>query len=391
MQINRVIGYSFILAGVLFCPEAGARDKIVRVRILDKYKPSRIEITHAPNTRFFIGDSLLSEPVTVENSSGSLYVKMGKHSLKRSRRVHFQSYGRGFWITGPGMPKRLYAGELDVYREGKKLRIINRLPLETYLVSVVAGEASDLNNKEAFRAQAVASRTYTLAQINRHNKSGFNLCDLTHCQLYAGFGSVTEDVRWAVDSTKGEVLTYKGKLISSFYHSACGGRTESVVYVWPSRHEPYLISVQDGPPGRPYCSPSPGFNWTSVIPLTRLNKACVELGWLKTRDNLRRVTVAGTTPSGRATGLTLYAGKREVHVKSTDFYQGVGRTMGWETVPSTMFTAATENGNVILKGAGRGHGVGLCQWGTQGMAAKGAPYREILLHYYPRTKVETRL
>ncbi|HLD30061.1 MAG TPA: SpoIID/LytB domain-containing protein, partial [bacterium] len=292
-------GILFFCAMLIGAHSAAAGEKNIRLLILNRHKPERLELFPAEHTRLFLGSSLVTGKIEIDNLSGMITIKNGTNTTKNRRSVSLASYGKGVWIFVKGSPKRLYQGNFEIKAEGRNLKIVNDLPLETYLVSVVSGEASDLSEKEALRAQAVAARTYTLTHLGRHKKDKSDLCDLTHCQLYAGFENVNEDVRWAVDSTKGEVLTYKGKLISSFYHSACGGKTESVVYVWPSRHEPYLTSVADGNAAHPYCASAPYFSWTSKIPLSKLQRAFMELGLLKPGEPIRKIKISELSPSGR--------------------------------------------------------------------------------------------
>jgi stage II sporulation protein D len=77
-----------------------------------------------------------------------------------------------------------------------------------------------------------------------------------------------------------------------------------------------------------------------------------------------------------------------VKVSATDFYHGIGRRAGWLAVRSTSFRVLTAKEFVMLDGTGSGHGVGMCQWGAEGMGRKGFKYREILQHYYPGTEIK---
>lgn len=299
------------------------------------------------------------------------------------------SVSGGLWFSGPGLPRRRHTGEIVISQDKGRLKIIDTVPMETYIAGVVSGEAQDLSQPEAYKAQAVAARTYTVKRIHAHSAEGYNLCDSTHCQLYTGTGAVSDKARKAAQDTRGELLTYLGQPAATFYHSICGGRTERMTSVWPFEHKPYLVSVRDGPPaGRPYCSIAPGFRWKTRIYFTGLTRLARQAGWLRqdeTADGLR-VTARGR--SGRAEYVEITAGGRKVNVPATEFYHGIGRRAGWNAVKSSYFKVLQGRDFVLLDGVGYGHGVGMCQWGAEGMARKGYGYRDILKHYYPGTEIK---
>jgi len=292
------------------------------------------------------------------------------------------------WLSGKGLPRRLYSGELTFTAEKNLLKIINTVPLETYLPGVVSGEAGDLSHPEAFKAQAVAARTYTVKHMKNHIDEGYNMCDSTHCQLYNGLGKVSAKARAASEATLGQLLLYKGEPAAAFYHSVCGGRTEDMTYVWPYEHKPYLIPVLDGPPGRPYCSIAPGFKWKTKIYFTGLTRLGRRAGWLASDEEARGMRISAWGLSGRAAEIEIQTQRRRAGVTATDFYHGIGRRAGWQAVRSSFFNILPGKDYVLLDGVGSGHGVGMCQWGAEGMARKDFKYRQILRHYYPGTEVE---
>jgi stage II sporulation protein D len=294
---------------------------------------------------------------------------------------------RGAWLSGGKSPKRLYKGLLEITAEKGRLKIINTLPLEEYIASVVSAEAGDLSRTEAFKAQAVAARTYTLKHLNNHAKNGYNLCDSTHCQFFTGFAAVRPIAQAAADFTRNEVVTYHGDLAATFYHSICGGRTEAMIYVWPFEHKPYLVSVRDGPQDKPYCAIAPGFYWKTRISLRALTEIARLRKWISPEENIRKMTVLDRGISKRAVTLEFATEKRQVKISATNFYHGVGRQTSWKTIRSALFYVYSGKDHIILEGKGNGHGVGMCQWGAEGMARLGFNYRDILTHYYPGTSI----
>ncbi|HNW45153.1 MAG TPA: SpoIID/LytB domain-containing protein [Elusimicrobiales bacterium] len=334
----------------------------------------------------FIGERPLSSPARLAVKGNSVTLEGGMKTGP-AKTLTLYAYGPGVWLSGKDLPRRLYRGSITFSAEAGSIKAINTVDLEIYLAGVVSGEAADLSQAEAYKAQAVAARTYTVTHMYNHAKEGYNMCDTPHCQLYAGLGAISAKAREASDATRGELLLYKGRPAEAFYHSACGGRTETMTYVWPFEHKPYLVSVRDGPAGAPYCAGAPGFFWRTKIYFTGLTRLARTAGWIAPEEDARGLRVSAWGASGRAAELEIYTRTRRITVTATDFYHGVGRGAGWQAVKSSYFKIFQGKDYVLLEGAGSGHGVGMCQWGAEGMGKKGFTYREILRHYYPGTEI----
>ncbi len=360
-----------------------AKEQPVKILLFSTGKPAAVTLSPWQGN-VFINDIVLKAPAVIE-ARGALVAAKGLAPACKVLRVDIP--GKGAWLGSGARLRRLYKGRLEITAQKGRLKIIAIIPLEEYIASVVSGEASDLSGTEAFKAQAVAARTYTLKHRNNHSVDGGNMCDSTHCQLFTGFAAVRPAARAAADFTRGEVLTYKGHLAATFYHSACGGRTESMIYVWPFEHKPYLVSVRDGPDRKPYCAIAPGFNWKTRISLRTLSAIARSQKWIGQDESIRKVAIADRGISRRAVTLEFSTGSGLVKVPATKFYQGVGRRAGWNAVRSTLFELHSGKDHIILEGKGSGHGVGMCQWGAEGMARLGFTYREILAHYYPGTEI----
>ena len=255
-----------------------------------------------------------------------------------------------------------------------------RLGLEDYLVGVVAAEMPARFSTEALKAQAVAARTLTIKRMRSfggrgcsHSKEA-DLCDqpgdgqawLSESDLrrawgwrYSGFQS---KIARAVAETRGLVLLYEHRPIDAVYHSTCGGTTEDAALVWGHRI-PYLQSVVCG-----YDSFSPRYRTRVKIARDEFLR---RLGLKPSGRTALALHILGRSPSGRVTSVSV-AGK--VFTGSA-FRQAVG-------LRSADFSYALQGNNVIFTVKGYGHGVGLCQYGAEGMARKGADYAQILKHYY---------
>jgi stage II sporulation protein D len=372
----------FLLLLLAATPPAHAQPGQALVRVYSLHKVSTITMEPAGKTAYSAGIPFSGE-VQVRASDRSVIVT---HKHKSGTHKKLEASG-GIWLSGRGLPRRLYLGSLSFTSNKGRLKIINAVPLEEYIAGVVSGEVSDLTEPEAYKAQAVAARTYTLQHTRNHTGEGYSLCDSTHCQLYQGAGAVRARARAAAVATRGEILLYKGIPAETYYHSVCGGRTAAMSSVWPFAQKPYLVSVKDGPTAKPYCSIAPGFRWKTKLYYTGLTRLARRVGWI-VRDEVAeglRITVWG--PSGRAEVLEIRTQRRKVEVSATDFYHGIGRRAGWRAVRSSWFKILQGKDYVFLDGVGSGHGVGLCQWGAEGMARKGFKYREILKHYYQGTEI----
>ena len=119
---------------------------------------------------------------------------------------------------------------------------ITTIPLEVYVARVLAGEADPRASDAAQQALAIAVRTYTLKNVDRHARDGYDLCDSTHCQVPR---PSTPTSRRAAMATVGQVLTWQAELAEVFYSASCGGKSERAADVWPGANYPYLVSRPD--------------------------------------------------------------------------------------------------------------------------------------------------
>ncbi|RMG04277.1 MAG: SpoIID/LytB domain-containing protein [Nitrospirae bacterium] len=261
-----------------------------------------------------------------------------------------------------------YRGHIEVWKGKRGLYLINELPLEDYVRSVVISEVAEDWEMEALKAQAVIARTYALKHLGKNNGSLYDLTSSTLHQLYRGDNFDTR-VAYAVMKTEGEVLTYNGELIEAFYHSTCGGKTELPEEVFGKSY-PYLKSVSSD------CSNSPYWFWQRRIKKSEIERATGVTG-------LKEIEISEYTKTGRVRKVKLIHGGGTTDVLAKD----LRRLLGWRKLPSTWFKIKRDKNSFIFDGHGYGHGVGLCQWGAQKMAEEGKNYREILSFYYPGTTI----
>jgi stage II sporulation protein D len=261
-----------------------------------------------------------------------------------------------------------YTGKIEVWKGERGLYLINEIPIEEYVKSVVKAETGRDWEMEALKAQAVVSRTYALNKKEQNGQMNFDITSSVLHQVYDG-DTRDEMVSAAVEATRGEVLTYEGRLIEALFHSTCGGHTEDPAEVF-GKALPYIR------PTEAKCELSPMAEWARRIPVSEIEEA---LGL----EDIKGISVKSNTLTGRVKEIEIESAGGVSVVKATDFR----RLMGWRKVPSTDFRLDFTGGSLELEGKGYGHGVGLCQWSALEMAKEGKSYREILSFYYPGTAI----
>jgi stage II sporulation protein D len=213
---------------------------------------------------------------------------------------------------------RPYRGRIEVDVVDGKLRAINIVGLEPYLYGVVPSEMPSKWAPEALKAQAVAARSYALA--TKKVGAPFDAYADTRSQMYLGVSNESSATTAAVDATKGQVLSYAGKVATTFFYSTSGGQTESSKD-WMGTQLPYLVSVPD-----PYDDISPYHNW-GPMPVTA--KAIVKA--LKVTGPILDATTT-PNPSGRVGALNLVTPLSSMEVAATKLRGAIGLRSTWFTL-----------------------------------------------------------
>ncbi|MBC7765002.1 MAG: SpoIID/LytB domain-containing protein [Hyphomonadaceae bacterium] len=326
--------------------------------------------------------------------------------------------------------KVTYHGGVELKRlTNSDMTVINRVPFEQYLYNVVPYELSASYPIEALKAQAIAARTYAARNINRYKKFGFDMDATTNCQVYFGTKGEHVNSNLAVDSTKGQVLTYEGKLIEALFFASDGGYTEDSVNVWGGVY-PYFKATRD-----PYETADIASKYEYNVEMTAQKVG--ELMQSKGYDlgDILSVQAEQYSPSGRVIKLTVQGTKdkktveregartllglhsqkykiitdaitqlfivqasgqavamqkpQTVHVMTAD---GVAQTNGQLCVQSENGVSALNTGGIPtvyrFVGNGYGHAIGMSQIGAVGMAKQGFTYDKILQFYYQGVTIE---
>ncbi len=266
-------------------------------------------------------------------------------------------------------------GRVRVSVRNGGIRVVAVVPLEEYVAAVLSREASPGFLPQALSALAVAVRTYTLSTMAAPRDPDYDVVAGVHDQVFEGIEGIGEGYRAAAEATRGEVLRFRGGLARTVYHSTCGGMTESAADAWGA-DVPYLRSVRCED-----CRDSPVWRWEYRMGLAEARRIALSLG-VRSGEDLR-IEIAGRTPAMRARYVRISSGGVARETKADQFR----RAAGYTRLRSLWTVVATVAGGFRFTGNGYGHGVGLCQWGADGMAKKGAGYREILARYYPMTQL----
>jgi stage II sporulation protein D len=306
--------------------------------------------------------------------STSKEIRIGDKMFGPSLRFNSLSDNEMLRVNG-----RRYRDGIRVSLNSKgNLNVINELGVEGYLYGVMTREVSPEWPIEALKAQAVVSRTYVMKNLGKHDKEGFDLSATITSQVYGGGEAEDPRTSKAVDLTRGEVITYKGELIKSFFHSNCGGYTEDVTNAWEGEERlPYLK-------GRAcyFCKGSHQYNWEKTINKKVLEEKLNENGY--DVGEIEKIKILDRSSSGRVTYLKIYHQRGHLKIRASTFRMAMGPNL----IKSTLFAMEHMGNRIKFYGRGWGHGVGMCQWGAKGMAERGANYRQILQYYYPETKIE---
>jgi stage II sporulation protein D len=265
--------------------------------------------------------------------------------------------------------------------------------MEDYVKGVLAKEmpvGKNEENLEALKALAVCVRTYAQKKL-KDGKIYFDIYDDTRDQVYGGMDAESPLSNRAAGETKNLILKYDGTQATLFYHSTCGGYTESSQNVFTKEYVTYLKGIKDG--SEPYCKISPRFEWTETygkeLIISRLKNYSL-LNDLNYR--LEDISILSRFNSGRVNEMEIKvvsnsSEKKTIIIKGNEIRSILRTSDGKMILWGTMFDVSKKSNSIVLSGKGFGHGVGLCQWGAIALSQKGWSYKDILEHYYPGTEL----
>ena len=362
-------------------------------------------------TRFGVATTVHQE--LVRRPSGTIVARSGGTTIKNPQVLWFQPRKAGETITVADVPTGTGGSQLETGSEDRRywgavyvtldhdgrLVTANAVSEDKLLAGLVPAEMYPDAPAAALQAQAIAARTELLQKIGRRNLTDpFLLCSTQQCQVYAGAGKEDPRTTKAVEATRGLVLLRDGGgLVDIRYSASCGGHGEDNDAIWGGEPDPSLRGRADAASGGmsrvtdanierfldgagdAWCNQTKlgksKFRWTETIAVDDLTARVAaeypEVG------RVRQLTAVRRGASGRIGVLAIQGDKAKVDVAG-DLH--IRRLLGG--LKSTLFEVERRGDAFVIRGAGFGHGVGMCQMGAIGMASAGKPYAQILAHYY---------
>lgn len=410
-------------------PVLQEKNPLIRVLICD-FSP---ELVFIPGVDWSVqtiegtGVSTISKDTDVNISfgEGTIVARSGSTSYKGSA-LRFTSLlpdGSFRLLTNREQERdegAIYEGVLEVFPgQGANLEAILEIPMEEYLKGVVPYEIGGDSPLEAMCAQAVAARSEAFAALVTRKYAGnhYDICSDVNCQVFRGNERCSPGSDEAVRLTRGHVLLFEGQPISAYYASNCGGHSEDIRNVWSDRllEKAYWDSAGfDGPESASldltkeedfrawldqspdvYCNPQKynipawahkNFRWTREVSAEDL------AAWVAEKKDVGRVTKVLPMKrgvSGRIIEVEFVGEKGSLVIGPELAIRRIFKP-GLRSAAFAVDSQGPEGrpDRFIIRGAGSGHGVGMCQTGAIAMANSGKTFREILQHYYPKAKVE---
>ncbi len=350
----------------------------LHIGVLRDYKTQRLVFSYNNGSYSIYGDTtdfgsiLPNEFIEVSFAeTGVVRLKKGITELGLFSKIFItQNYPNTSIILSSRQPivkDRKYKDDFEVTAGTDGLLFVNLVDINNYLAGVVESEGGPGRELEYYKVQALMSRTYALKYKERHIKEGFDLCDRVHCQAYHHMLKYTPSIDSAVQQTKGIVMMdEKGELLDSYFHANCGGQTSEPEIVW-NKAVPYLNSFKDT-----FCIYTKQATWEKRVSQSKWQNFLIYKYNYPYTDSLYGGLIFTFTQPQRlaffqnpALGIPLRDLREEFDLKST------------------YFNCYPEGSDVVIRGRGFGHGVGLCQEGAMKMAKYGYNYLQIAQYYFP--------
>lgn len=326
-------------------------------------------------------------------------------TIRSAEAIAIDNVDRGFWDE-----KRehlSYTGDLHV-RVGPEngLDVIEILPIEDYLRGVLPAEMPSLWKPQALMAQAVTARSEVMSNLgSRYALEGFDFLGNEQSRAYLGAGGFKAETDRALALTAGLILTQDDRIVPAVFSATCGGWTENNDTVWygppdaalrgvsgavrgarrvPESVKKIGVWLREGP--RAYCSRDESyFRWTRSYSETELHDM------INSRHDVGRIDeiqLGDRGVSGRLKWVRIHGSQ-----KTETIHKELPIRLAFGGLPSAFFVLETKTAqdgtrSYVFTGGGRGHGVGMCQHGAQGMAEAGMTYRDILRHFFTGVTIE---
>ncbi|MDR1308071.1 MAG: SpoIID/LytB domain-containing protein [Treponema sp.] len=350
---------------------------------------------------------------TRDSGNGLLSVqdKNGRTLARASTPLVYELPGRGDTsivagvVNGAPGTNRTYRGALEFRPAAGGMTVVNIVPMEEYLYGVIPAEMPASWPAEALKAQSIAARSYSLANLGQFAGRGFDLFGTPHSMAYHGAGAENQKTTDAVNKTRGVILRGGAQPLKAYFSANHGGYSEDSLPLWG--YDAYMQAIPDKLVNL-RTNPLPLnelYRWIRDTPVSYSNlprysyvSAYRWEKWVRPEEirrrlssdpgEITRIISRGRGISGRIVELEVRGSRGTVMVKGDAIWNAMG------SLRSSLFTIRyklARNGSVeyvVFQGAGYGHGIGLDQHGAAGMASVGFSAEDILRHYYPRAALD---
>ncbi len=290
-----------------------------------------------------------------------------------------------------------YAGTIIIHAQGNRFEIVNQIPLETYLPGVLAGELYKHWDEETFRAQAVAARSYAIAEMIDNQHRQWDVVSGQRSQMFTGMDSHSKAVQ-AAQATRGQVLWYRSDIVRAYYSSCAGGAGQDAAAIFPAEKD---IAPLRGRVLGSWGSNSRFYQWGPIVrDRAELSERIKKWGQINKHEvaNIGLVVSILASQKNHAqrpthfqlmdhTGRKFTLNAEQTRAACNQDVRGLADLNFDQKLKSSYMTALPQDNEFVFQGRGFGHGVGLDQHGAQQMAQRGYNYASILAFYYPQSEL----
>jgi stage II sporulation protein D len=353
----------------------------MRIGVLSDHVVKRASFAYNNGSYSIYGDStdfgsiLPNEFIEITWENEELILRKGITELGKFKKVFLvqNRLGTSLTLTAkiPVVKQRKYKDDFEIFPNSKGLTIVNLVDMDNYLAGVVESEGGGGKNIEYYKVQALMSRTYALKYREKHIKDGFELCDRVHCQAYHNMLQFTPIIDSAVAQTRNLVmLDEKGNFIDSYFHANCGGQTSETGIVW-NKDIDYLNSFLDT-----FCVFTKQATWEKRVDQEKWKNFLVSRYNYPIQDSIAASMV-----------FTFHQPERMAFYLHPVFGIPLRDLREEFNLKSTFFSCSPDGADVVIRGRGFGHGVGLCQEGAMKMAKLGFTFEQIAAYYFPKLHI----
>lgn len=372
----------FLILSILFLFAGKAFAQQLRVGVLRDYNVKRIIFSYNQGSYLIYGDTTEFGAILPDEFVDISYLDNDKVVLKKGVEVlgQFEKVvlvetlpNSSITITSktPAVKERKYQNDFEISSGAKGITIVNLVDMPNYLAGVVESEGGGGKELEYYKVQAILSRTYVLKNLDRHKEDGFSVCDRVHCQAYHSMLKYSLTIKDAVYLSNDQVLVDSTfNLAGTYFHANCGGQTSEASMIW-NEDLPYLKTFKDT-----FCIYTKQASWEKRVSQQKWADYLVNRYNYPLFDSVFGPMIFTFNQPDRIAfyhtptlGIPLRDLRQEFQLKST------------------FFSCYPEGLEVVVRGKGVGHGVGLCQEGAMRMAKYGFTSPQIALYYFPGLKL----